>query len=217
MSRKTDAIETTHKTYDRIASDYSAKIDRLLSDSWIGQFEQELLDKFLLMTTSANPNILDIGCGNGKDTQYLKQKGAVPISIDISSGMLEEARKRLTQDIFCRMDMRDLGFSDEAFDGAWANGCVYHVPKTDFVQVLREVWRVLRPSGTFSFNFKIGVGEKLEKTPRSFAEGPRFYAYYKNKEMTDFLRRTGFEIIEMTEYPQKIFGERITHTWARKR
>ncbi len=216
MTDKNNAVKITHDTYDQIASEYSAMVDKLVSDSWIGEFELGLLDRFLLTTELSNPDVLDIGCGSGKDTHYLKQKRAVVVGIDTSSNMLKEARKQIDEDILCRMDMRNLGFSEEVFDGVWANGCIYHIPKKDMSQVLKEVKRVLRPLGTFSFNFKVGSGERLEETPRSFEEGPRFYAYYKTKEMRNYLKQAGFEILEAAQYPRRIFGEIIVHMWARK-
>ena len=138
------------------------------------------------------------------------------MGIDISSGMLAEANKRVPDGILCQMDMRNLGFSDGDFDGVWANGCIYHVPKTDLDGVLEEVLRVLRPSGVFSFNLKVGVGQKLKKTPRSFDRGPRFYAYYSIKEIKRYLGQAGFQIIEVRKYPQRIFDEEIIHLWAHK-
>jgi len=216
MNDKPNSISRTRQTYDQIASGYSARIDELVSDSWVGEFERQLIDRFLSMAPTPNSSILDIGCGNGKDTDYLSQKGATPLGIDISPGMLKEARKRIPLGILCQMDMRNLGFYNGTFDGAWANGCIYHVPKSDLPEVLKEVWRVLKPSGVFSFNAKAGHGERLEKRPRSFQGGPRFYAYYSIDEMRNSLERVGFEVLETKEYPQKIFAEEIFHLWARK-
>lgn len=159
---------------------------------------------------------MDIGCGNGKDTAYLMQKGADVIGVDYSSGMLEEARKHVAEAVFIQMDMRSLQFSNEVFDGVWANGCIYHIPKNNLVTVLKEILRVLNTSGVLSFNFKLGVGEKLEDIPRSFQKGPRFYAYYKKSEMKKFLRLTGFEVLEIRDYPEEIFGEEICHVYAQK-
>ncbi|MFC1933347.1 class I SAM-dependent methyltransferase [Chloroflexota bacterium] len=216
MRNRTDAVKTTHETYDLIASDYSSAINELVSESWIREFEQGLLDRFLSMTKLAKPGVLDIGCGDGRDTEYLRQRQAIVVAMDISLGMIQEANKRVSEGIFCQMDMRNLGFTSEIFDGVWANGCIYHVPKADLEQVLKEVLRVLRPSGLFSFNLKVGVGEKLEKTPRSFDKAPRFYAYYSRREIKDYLKQAGFELLEIREYPEKILDEEILHLWCRK-
>ena len=216
MSDEIDVVKITHKTYDLIAYDYSSKIDGLVADSWVGEFERELLDKFLLMTMLPHPSILEIGCGNGKDANYFRQKGAVPVAADISLSMLNEASKRVSGGVLCQMDMRSLGFADDSFDGVWANGCIYHVPKVELARVLKEVLRVLRLWGVFSFNFKVGSGERLDESPRSFKTGPRFFAYYKSREIKDYLRQAGFEVLEMSKYPAKIYDEELVHLWCRK-
>jgi SAM-dependent methyltransferase len=192
-------------------------VNKLVSDSWIGRFERSLLNDFLSLTKSATPYVLDIGCGNGKDTEYLKQRGASVVGIDYSLGMVKEAGKHIAKGIICQMDMRSLGFSTGVFDGVWANGCIYHVPKNSLLLVLQEILRVLIPSGVLSFSFKIGTGEKLEEVPRSFQRGPRFYAYYKVNEIEKSLRMIGFEVLAVTYYPEKIFNEEIAQIWARSR
>jgi len=216
MNDRIDATSITRQTYDQIASDYSARIDELVSNTWVGEYEQQLLDRFRLMTPISTPRILDIGCGNGKDTDYLRKKGAIPVGIDYSRAMLEEARKPAQDNRLCQMDMRNLGFANGVFDGVWANGCIYHVPKIDLIPVLKEVRRVLKPSGVFSFNVKTGTGERLEESPRSFTGGARFYAYYTDQEMRGSLRAADFKVLETREYPQRIFDESIFHVWARK-
>jgi len=210
-----DVVKQTRRTYDHIAVDYSAKIDKLLSNSWVGEFEKTLLDRLFSMVESVKPLILDIGCGNGKDTRYL-QHVSVAVGIDISYGMLQEAKKHLSAGDFCQMDMRNLGFSNGLFDGVWANGCIYHVPKTDFILVLEEIRRILKRAGIFSFNFKVGTGEQLEESPRSYAGSPRFYAYYTTNEMERLLRQNSFAIVKKQLYPEKIFDEEIVQFWARK-
>ena len=216
MDSRDDATRTTQDTYDRIAPEYTARIEGLVSDSWIGEYERGLVDRFLSMLPRHGPEVLDIGCGGGKDTWHFCQEGARAVGIDLSAGMLGEARKRVSGGVFCRMDMRGLAFASGAFDGAWANGCLYHVPKADLTGVFGEIWRVLRPAGTLSFNFKAGTGEGLEENPTSFGGGPRFYAYYEGAEMKDLLSQAGFRALEMAHYPEKVLREEIIHVWARR-
>jgi ubiquinone/menaquinone biosynthesis C-methylase UbiE len=215
---KPDVTEITRLTYDQIASGYIDTINHLISDSWISRFEKSLLDKLVnLIQAPDRPylKILDIGCGNGKDTFYLSQKSRViPTGLDYSSGMLSEARTTYPNIDFVQMDMRKLAFKDNHFDGVWANGCIYHVPKVDFQQLLSEVRRVLKPEGILSFNFKLGAGERLEQNPKSYAGRPRFYSYYELQEMKNELIQASFTIIETQLYPQEILGDKILHIWT---
>jgi SAM-dependent methyltransferase len=216
VNDRKDVISITRDTYDSIATSYSDKISGLVSDTWVGDYEKRLLDRFLQLIEAANPRILDVGCGNGKDTAYLMANGVTAVGIDYSSRMLQEAKRHVQNGVFHLMDMRNLEFPNNTFDGVWANGCIYHVPKLELGQVLKEVIRVLTPRGIFSFNAKAGTGEGLEDNPKSFAGGPRFYAYYTISEIKERLKGAGLEVIEAKNYPRKIFNEKIFHIWARK-
>jgi SAM-dependent methyltransferase len=215
-----NATEITCETYDQIASGYAQRIDDLVSNTWIGGFEKSLLDRlvaFAMAGAGRTAEILDIGCGYGKDTFYLSQKkGITAVGLDYSSGMLSEARNSFPSVCFIQMDMRSLGFSDSRFQGVWANGCVYHVPKRELIGVLMDVRRVLRPAGVFSFNFKVGTGEQLERNPRSYRGKPRFYAYYEIEEMRGLVARAGLNVIEVAPYPEAILEERIVQMWVAK-
>jgi ubiquinone/menaquinone biosynthesis C-methylase UbiE len=207
------AVKTTQKTYNGIAWQYSDSVDETIA-GWVGEFEKKLLAMFVGMLPGET--VLDLGCGNGKDAGFLGSKNLKVIGADFSRGMLNVARERNPGIPFVVTDMRRLGFGAEKFSGVWANGCVYHVPKSDFPQVLLEVRRVLEKGGIFSFNFKIGEGEGLEEKPRSFGGGERYYAYYGVEEMMALLEKAELQFIARAGYPQKIFGEEIFHFWAQK-
>ncbi|MBN1188499.1 MAG: class I SAM-dependent methyltransferase [Dehalococcoidales bacterium] len=219
-SNTLDVTGITRRTYDLIAPAYVQKINSLVSDSWVGRFEKSLLDKFSVLLENRQGKsliVLDIGCGGGKDSSYLSHKrGITAVGLDYSGGMLREARRAFPSIDFVRMDMRRLSFREDSFQGAWANGCIYHVPKKDLLQVFWGVKKVLKPGGMFSFNFKSGSGEQIEENPGSYGGNPRFYAYYEADEMPDLLSQAGFNTIETQDYPAEIFGEKIRHVWAEK-
>ncbi len=206
-------VKATQKTYDGIAAEYSGSVDETMA-GWVGEFEKKLLAMFVGMLPGET--VLDLGCGNGKDAGFLGSKNLKVTGADFSRGMLNLARERNPGIPFVMTDMRRLAFGREKFSGVWANGCVYHVPKADFPEVLSEVRRVLKERGIYSFNFKIGEGEGLEEKPRSFDGGERYYAYYGIEEMMVLLEKAGLEFVVMVGYPKEIFGETIFHFWAQK-
>ena len=95
--------------------------------------------------------VLDLGCGAGRTTAALADKGFEPIGIDLASALLKEARARHPQVDFRRMDASRLDFPEDVFDAAVFsyNGvdCLY--PLAARVMCFREVFRVLKPGGTF--------------------------------------------------------------------
>ena len=215
-----DVTEISRETYDLIASGYARRINDLVSDTWVGGFERSLLDKLVTLVEvggGRTTQILDIGCGYGKDIFYLShKKGIISVGLDYSCAMLSVARRNFPGACFIQGDMRNLAFSGSRFRGVWANGCVYHVPKRELTRVLSEVRHVLKPSGVLSFNFKVGTGEQLEKNPRSYGGKPRFYAYYGIEEMRSLVARADLEVTEVEPYPKRILGEQIVQIWALK-
>ncbi|MGF1646873.1 MAG: class I SAM-dependent methyltransferase [Kineosporiaceae bacterium] len=95
-------------------------------------------------------DVLEVGAGAGQCSAWLAARGARPVALDISAGMLRQAptavRARAVQ-----ADAGRLPFADGAFDVAFsAYGALPFTPAAD--RVLTEVHRVLRPVGRWVFS-----------------------------------------------------------------
>lgn len=106
-------------------------------------------DQFDLPATA---RILEIGCGPG--TLWIENKDRIPSHWDVtlsdfSPGMLEEARRNLSElnHSFRSLvaDAQALPFADSNFDAVIANHMLYHVP--DRERAYAEIKRVLQPGG----------------------------------------------------------------------
>jgi ubiquinone/menaquinone biosynthesis C-methylase UbiE len=98
--------------------------------------------------------VCDIGSGPGRYALELARRGYRMTLFDISERSIEKAqeafaRKQLPADGFICGNARDLvGLEAETFDAALLLGPMYHV--VDPIgrrEVLRELWRVLKPEG----------------------------------------------------------------------
>lgn len=58
--------------------------------------------------------ILDVGCGNGKITNEIAEKGEFVVGMDISKGMISKAKKEKA--FFIIADACSLPFKDDSFD-----------------------------------------------------------------------------------------------------
>jgi ubiquinone/menaquinone biosynthesis C-methylase UbiE len=103
----------------------------------------ETTEKLLrLLHIGGNSVVLDMGCGTGNYTAALQQVAESVIGIDVSIGMLEQARAKFTDLPLIRGDVTGLPFASGTFDGAFAIQVLHHLKKKELF--LREAYRVLR-------------------------------------------------------------------------
>ncbi len=206
-----EPVEQTIKTYDRIASSYCKWTRQPKFLEW----EENYIRKLLFYISKSNPLVLDAGCGDGRHCLLIDKNGGRAVGIDLSDSMLEESRGLYPDGDFRTMDMQDMSFTDSFFDGIWSSGSIYHVPKSHIDDLIKEVQRVLKPEGVIAVNFKLGEGEGMEASPRSYSGAPRYFAYYTEEEMRSLFRSGGFEELESGKYPEEVLGDRIQQMWFR--
>ena len=207
-----DVVQQTIQTYDRIAPDYCKKTRQSKFLEW----EESYIKKLLAFISKLDPLILDVGCGDGRHTILIEKNGGGAIGIDLSKNMLEEAKSLHSNGDFRKMDMRRLLFDDSSFDGIWASGSIYHVTKSEARKVIREFRRVLKVDGVVAVNFKLGSGEGMEATPKSYSGSPRYFAYYTRHEMRNMFSNFGFEELGSCTYPEEIFGDNLQQMWFQR-
>jgi ubiquinone/menaquinone biosynthesis C-methylase UbiE len=192
-----DIAKRVRDVYDRIAIKYATvNKDMPLELVKLAQ------DIFRYLGTGAQ--IIDIGCGHGRDMAWFESRGMAVTGIDISFGMLSQARPLVRGRLF-QMDMRHLAFPDAEFWMAWCCGSLLHIPKYEVTVVLKEIRRVLTHKGVLGLTVQEGKGEGWED---GYCNGVRrFFARYQRQEMEALLSNSGF-------FVQKISSSRLkTNTW----
>jgi len=179
--------ETSRKVqaaYDEIAGEY-ARRNR-------GPMPEDLRRMAGLLLERMPPcgRLLDLGCGPGRDLAWFAEHGRNAIGVDLSTGMLAQAR----QDTACplaQMDMRRLGFPAAIFDAIWCCASLLHLPKAQAPVTLAEMHRMLSPGGLLVIEVQQGSEEKWEDF-----FGERFFARYQMDEMKALLAHSGFITVE---------------------
>ncbi|MBI4305102.1 MAG: class I SAM-dependent methyltransferase [Chloroflexi bacterium] len=97
-------------------------------------------------------DVLDVGCGNGYLCRKLARAGARPTGVELSDGFLAIAQERETQEklgiTYHHGSASRMGFLlPNQFDRAVSNYVLMDV--LDFEAALGEVFRVLKPGGSF--------------------------------------------------------------------
>ncbi|MBR58348.1 MAG: SAM-dependent methyltransferase [Myxococcales bacterium] len=90
--------------------------------------------------------ILDFGCGPGRDLLDWKSRGHLPIGLDGSLGFCEKARALAGVEVW-HQDFLALDLPDGLFDGVFANASLFHVPSQEMPRVLRELCATLQDDG----------------------------------------------------------------------
>ncbi len=182
-----DNIEITRQTYDKNAASHAEA-------HWDASFwteEEEKFESYL----SGGAKILDVGCGSGRDTTHFMERGYDVVGIDFSSGQIAEARKRVPNGNFLIMDMRDLKFDPESFDGLWCCSSLLHFRRDEIPSTLSSLNQVLRKDGVIFISLrKREEREEWRKYPDGTA---RFFSYYDDAgEFKTMLEESGFSVMD---------------------
>lgn len=99
------------------------------------QYPSEHVVRWLFGLPSTGGVALDIGCGWGRHSDVIEEKGFMYFGVDTAG-----ARS-------IRGDMRDLPWDDNTFDLALAYGVFYYGTPDDGRKAVQEMHRVLKPGG----------------------------------------------------------------------
>lgn len=137
--------------YDRYADQY----DRHVAGALKYRTPELLSDVIVRSLQTANPDILDLGCGTGLVGARLRARARTLTGVDISPNMLELARQRDIYDsLVCEELVDFLRTRSEQFDIAVAADVFVYIG--DLTDVFQGVRRRLRPGGLFCFSVEAG-------------------------------------------------------------
>ena len=183
-----DYLKKTIEFYNNNFDDYFQKTINLQDTIW--------LEKFITYLPKSS-NILDVGCAFGRDSKYFSQKKFKTYGIDLSQKMIKEATKFSPKTKFFVMDMTDLKFNNNFFNGIWCSASLLHLKKEDSLNAISEFNRVLKKDGYLFINLKEGQGEKII-TDERYQQQEKFYSYYSSDEIKGMLQKNGFKVKDFT-------------------
>jgi tRNA (uracil-5-)-methyltransferase TRM9 len=209
-------MSTTQDTYNNIAA------------SWYNyrhhsRYQTELED---LAYRWQRGKLLNVGCAHGPDFPPFKKSFEL-YGVDYSAEMLKLARKYATKNQFKvklqEADARQLPYANDFFDFAVSIAVYHHIEdKTGRLQALKELYRVLKPSGEAFItvwnkwqpqhwlkrkNFMLPWNTKEKKLYR-------YYYLFSYGEFEKLTRQAGFDILKSYpeakyKFPLKMFSRNI--------
>lgn len=124
-------------------------------------------------------NVLEIGCGFGRMSQFISEVCGTLYAVDISGELLNIAEKRMSGKCgnicFVEVDGYTLKkILDNSIDVAFEYICFQHIPAAQIIaSYIREVSRVLRSGGIFIMHGRDVSGPTTEMDPGNTWHGAR--------------------------------------------
>lgn len=154
--------------------------------------------------------ILDFGCGPGRDLGDFVRRGHRPIGLEGAPALAYMARKHSGCQVW-EQDFLHLDLPPARFHGIFANASLFHVPRPELPRVLRQLQASLRPGGVlFSSNPRGDNHETIN--------GERYGAYYDFATWNDYLIAAGFFELEHYYRPTGLPREQqpwLASVWRR--
>jgi ubiquinone/menaquinone biosynthesis C-methylase UbiE len=145
-------LHAIQKSYDGVADEYARHLYSELDNK---PLDRELLTRFAARVKGKGA-ICDMGCGPGHIARFLHDAGANVFGLDLSSRMIEEARRLNPEISFRQGNMLALDLPDTSLAGIAAFYAIVNLPRQALTQVFREMARVLKPDGLLLLAFHIG-------------------------------------------------------------
>lgn len=153
---------------------------------------------------SAPLDVLEIGCGTGKNTEWLAAKAKRLVAADFSAEMLAKAKEKITAENveFRQFDLRnEWEFLENQFDLITCSLALEHIENLDFV--FGQAAKVLRTGGLFYIGelhpFKQYQGSKARFDTESGVYELECFVHHVS-EFFEAAKESNFECVDLKEW-----------------
>ncbi|MFC7072074.1 class I SAM-dependent methyltransferase [Halovenus rubra] len=171
--------DDVRQAWDDVSQTYATRRDPDGSDA-------DLIDE-LRSDCPQDPQIVDIGCGDGARTLSNLPDGS--LGIDFSRQGLQLAGSTVPSAKRVQADMCALPLDDSCADALTAYHAVFHVERTSHPTVYREFARVLKPGGMLLMTLP---GGRFETVRRGWMGGEMFFSAPGRDQTLTQLSDAGF-------------------------
>ena len=145
--------------------------------------------------------VLDLGCGQGRNTFYLAEQGLNAYGMDISLEGVKEA-KRIAKEKgisanFSKGSFYDLPYKEKTFKAIVSNQSIHDIPMDGVKKVFAEANRVLGDNGLFLLHVKSRLLKKHEGKEDDLLH------YYTEDQIKELAEENGFKIESIKEQSEE--------------
>ncbi|WP_233558804.1 class I SAM-dependent DNA methyltransferase [Micromonospora radicis] len=144
------------RAYDTVAADYAAYFPDTRAEA---SLDLAMVDAFAeAIPPGEDARVLDAGCGTGRMSRYLADRGCRVQGVDLSPGMVAMARRDNPDLAFAVGSLTELPYPNDRFAGVLLWYSIIHTPPAGQSRIFAEAARVLRPGGHLLVGFQSGEG-----------------------------------------------------------
>ncbi len=179
--------------FDEFADEYAQRFMNIESYS-------DSIDKFCELINTAEPKILELGCGPGNVTRWMKLwfPESRIVAVDLAPRMIEIARKALPDVDFRIMDVRNISDIPEKFDAIMCSFCLPFLSKTEAAKLIADCAEKINSGGVLYISTMEGDESKSGFEPTSFSGTSEvFFNYHRQADLEAALSAFGFEIVQL--------------------
>ena len=181
MDKKTQTVQT----YNRSAMALAGKFDRMGARS-------KDIDETFALVEKENPKVLEIGCGNGRDAEYILEKTNDYLGTDISEELIKLAREKVPQAEFEVADVTSFEFP-AGLDIVFAFASLIHVTKEEFSIILHKLSAALDDGGVIRISLK--YNDHYIEVDQQDEFGDRTYYHYSEQDIRELAQN--FKVLKM--------------------
>lgn len=186
-------FELSVQRFDEFAEEYASRFDNVS-----GYFSQ--LSYFVSQVKTTSPAILELACGPGNVTKFLKKHFPESriLAVDLAPKMIDLARKALPDVDFRVMDVRDISVIDEKFDAVMCSFCLPFLSKEDAAKLIADCSVLLNPDGVIYLSTMEGDENRAGFEKTSFSGDTEVYFnYHVQSDLQEAFENSGFKILRL--------------------
>jgi len=189
-----ERFDVSVQRFDEFAEEYAVRFENVS-----GYIDQ--LNHFCNQIKSDKPIILELACGPGNVTRFLKNN--FPESriwaVDLAPKMIEIARKALPDVDFKVMDVRRISEIDVTFDAVMCSFCLPFLSQADAAQLIADSSALLNKGGVVYISTMEGDETRAGFETTSFSgDAGIYFNYHRQQDLEDAFATNGFEIRQVT-------------------
>jgi SAM-dependent methyltransferase len=208
VAAQVDPRQVVERGYDRIADQFLAMVeDEPPAHAQVrARYTSALFDQL-----PQGANVLELGCGPGVPTAQALARRFRVTGVDLSARQVALARRNVPEARFVQADMTQLEVPPASYDAVVAFWSLFHVPRQEQPQLLRDIAGWLRPGGLFVATLS---AQPMVADVDELMGVDMYWSGFGSETNVRLIGEAGLEVVEAEEETLEEFGDTVTTLWV---